>query len=96
LFLVCVTSILLSLASHTATMGPLTATQQIATLPIQMPPKERFKRIIERMKSIIKMEVQTSAHEASMAEVNAVRACSTAAAAQGQGGHAASCPHFQG
>jgi hypothetical protein len=42
LFFVCVTSILLAMASHTGTMAPLTATEQIATLPIQVPPKEHF------------------------------------------------------
>jgi hypothetical protein len=42
LVFVCVTSILLSLASHTGTIAPLTATQQIATLPIQLPSKEQF------------------------------------------------------
>jgi hypothetical protein len=42
LFYACVSSILLALASHTGTMAPLTATQQIATLPIQVPPKEHF------------------------------------------------------
>jgi hypothetical protein len=34
--------------------------------------KDAFKRIIERMESIMKMEVQALAHEARMVEVNAV------------------------
>jgi hypothetical protein len=38
----CVSSHLLALASHMGTMAPETATQQIAALPIQVPPKEHF------------------------------------------------------
>jgi hypothetical protein len=39
----CVLSVSLSLAfAHTGTMAPQTAKQQIASLPIQVPPKEHF------------------------------------------------------
>jgi hypothetical protein len=39
---ICMLSISLSLALLTPALSPQTARQQIATLPIQLPPKEHF------------------------------------------------------